>query len=102
MAYSMAIQTPQGLVDISDIRVARHYGTFSYTSQSGSRYEPNFTDANGTGHIACIANDLKLPPSYTWDESTKTLSWTIPPNYQGFINSSDFSTSFRFVFWSFN
>jgi hypothetical protein len=104
MAFGMAIQTPSGFLDVANLRVGRHYGAFTYTAQSGSRFEPGFTDANGAGHIACIANDGKIVPRYSWNEATKTLTWSLPPDSSGagFITPSQISSNFRFVFWSFN
>ncbi len=101
MSYGFEILTNQGLVDVADINVARFLSSYTRTSYSGSLTESNFSTSNGLGHISCATNDGKIVPEFTWNNSTKVLSWQTP-TYGTLITQSMFSTNFTFSFWIFD
>ena len=102
MSYGMQLFTNQGLVDVANIEVASIVYTFSGTSTSGTHTVTAFDDSNGLGHISCITNDKKAPPQFSWNNSTKVLSWQAPNSNPNVPNIFQQSTSFRFVFWRFD
>ena len=104
MSYGFEILTNQGHVDVANINVARFLSSYTRTSYSGSLTESNFSTSNGLGHISCATNDGKIVPEFTWNNSTKVLSWQTPTDQSGsgLIPQSLFSTNFTFSFWIFD
>ena len=102
MAYGVQIRTTQGLEDVSGIEVARFVHSFQTTATSGSQVVSNFSDANGLGHISVVSIDKKAPPQFSWNEGTKTLTWSAPAVNGSIPNIPNQSTNFRFIFWRFD
>jgi hypothetical protein len=100
MAYGFEIQTNQGYVDVASIDVARYHYSFSTTSASGSVTVSGFDSS--LGHISVIANDKKVPPKFSFNNSTKVFTWSGPTVNSTIPNIIKLSTSFRFVFWRFD
>lgn len=100
MSYGMQIRTSAGLVDVANINVARFLASYTRTNNSGTITQSNFSNANNLGHIWISTNDGKIVPDFTWNNSTKVLSYFKPLDQSGnnLISLSEYSSNFTITF----
>jgi len=100
MSYGFQIQTSQGLLDAANINVARFLASYTRTNNSGTITQSNFSNTSNLGHIWISTNDGKIVPDFTWNNSTKVLSYFKPLDQSGnnLIALSEYSSNFTITF----
>lgn len=97
MAYSLGIETTDGLIDIKYLRSAKHIVTLTLTGTSGSVSVSGYREATAAGgsnlcHLR--ANDGKVTPNFTFDDNTKVLTWSPDNNVPPESHSSSITAIF--------
>jgi hypothetical protein len=78
MSYGMQILSTEGLVDVTTFRAARLYASEALTTSSGTRTVSGFSDTDG--FIFVRSNTTDVAGEWSWDNSTKVLTWAALSN----------------------
>jgi len=73
MAYGIEILTTTGMVSSANMKAARSFAIIIKTAKTGSFTVPGFDSTDGFIYVK--SNDLKTPPEFSWNNSTKTLTY---------------------------
>ncbi len=77
MSYGLSVHTTEGYVDVDSLRAARLFKSLQLTSTSGNVTVSGFNSTDG--FIFVRSNNSDLAGTWSWNNSTKNLSWVATP-----------------------
>ena len=90
MTFGLLIPTTSGRVLVERLRTVRLFATQQVTGSSGGSFTMAGFDL-AKGFIDASPINFTRNPQFSFDNTTKTLTWTAPPGASG-------SSSWRFLF----
>ena len=99
MAYGIEVETSDGTKNAFDVKSVRLIKIYNATSITGSATISEFDSTKGEFNM--VNNSTKRLPVASWNNTTKTVSWSKhpPPSGSTYLPNSAYSTNFSILFW---
>ena len=99
MSYGFEVQTSDGVKDVFGVDSVRLIQIYNATSITGSATISDFDSTKGEFNM--VNNSTKRLPVASWNNTTKTVSWSKhpPPSGSTYLPDSAYSTNFSILFW---
>lgn len=99
MAFGFEVQTSDGVKDVFGVSSVRLIQIYNATSITGSATISGFDSTKGEFNLLDGAE--KILPVASWNNTTKTITWSKhpPPPGSTYLPNSAYSTNFWIYFW---